>query len=255
MCIGSFLNVVIYRLPRGKSLSNPPSHCPRCNHPIRWYDNVPVFGWILLRGKCRDCKEPISIRYPIVEAFCGCVFGIISLLVIFQNENISIMKTICTVLTLSGLVVTLATAGFIEQEGIPIPSRLFIPIAVPAPVMTYVIQHSFSVPLFVNLIHYFEISNEFIELVIVIINTILCFAVAFFFAKKIVSNNPNIISWIISGILIGLYLNFLGVPVFILFVLLFFFVRKTSLRKSITAHKILSFTTFLGIILMLISSR
>jgi len=74
-CIGSFLNVLVYRLPLRKSLLHPPSHCPACGHPIRWYDNVPVFGWINLRGKCRDCQSPISVRYPCVEGFCGLLFG------------------------------------------------------------------------------------------------------------------------------------------------------------------------------------
>jgi leader peptidase (prepilin peptidase)/N-methyltransferase len=65
--IGSFLNVVAYRLPRKESLSHPPSHCPRCGAPVKPYDNIPVLSWLLLRGRCRACKEPISIRYPLVE--------------------------------------------------------------------------------------------------------------------------------------------------------------------------------------------
>jgi leader peptidase (prepilin peptidase)/N-methyltransferase len=66
--VGSFMNVVVYRLPRKMSLSRPGSRCPRCEHPIRWHDNVPVLGWIMLRGRCRDCRAPISPRYPLVEA-------------------------------------------------------------------------------------------------------------------------------------------------------------------------------------------
>jgi len=73
-CVGSFLNVVVWRMPRGESLSDPPSHCPKCNTKLKWYDNIPVFGWIKLRGRCRYCKEPISIRYPIVEAVTGSLF-------------------------------------------------------------------------------------------------------------------------------------------------------------------------------------
>jgi leader peptidase (prepilin peptidase)/N-methyltransferase len=65
--LGSFLNVVAYRLPRGMSLSSPGSRCPACGKPIRWYDNVPIFGWLLLRGRCRDCRAAISPRYPMVE--------------------------------------------------------------------------------------------------------------------------------------------------------------------------------------------
>jgi len=64
---GSFMNVVVYRLPRRMSLSRPGSHCPVCEHPIRWYDNLPILGWLALGGRCRDCKSPISVRYPLVE--------------------------------------------------------------------------------------------------------------------------------------------------------------------------------------------
>ncbi|MFM7142678.1 MAG: prepilin peptidase [Alphaproteobacteria bacterium] len=67
-CVGSFLNVVIHRLPLGQSLVSPPSHCPSCGHAIRWYDNVPILGWLFLGGRCRDCGEGISPRYAIVEA-------------------------------------------------------------------------------------------------------------------------------------------------------------------------------------------
>lgn len=72
--IGSFLNVVIYRVPAGLNIAWPGSHCPKCKHAIRWYDNLPVLGWMILRGKCRDCHTAISIRYPIVEALTACVF-------------------------------------------------------------------------------------------------------------------------------------------------------------------------------------
>ena len=64
---GSFLNVVIHRLPRGESVASPGSHCPACGAPIRPYDNVPVLSWLLLRGRCRVCRAPISARYPAVE--------------------------------------------------------------------------------------------------------------------------------------------------------------------------------------------
>src|ERR1700753_403311 len=65
--IGSFLNVVIHRYPREESVVFPPSHCPRCNARIKWYDNVPVLSWLLLGAKCRNCRGPISIRSPLIE--------------------------------------------------------------------------------------------------------------------------------------------------------------------------------------------
>jgi leader peptidase (prepilin peptidase)/N-methyltransferase len=74
LAIGSFLNVVAHRVPEGHSVVSPPSACPKCGTRIRNRDNVPVLGWILLRGRCRDCDEPISIRYPMVEAATGLAF-------------------------------------------------------------------------------------------------------------------------------------------------------------------------------------
>lgn len=67
LCVGSFLNVVIYRVPNGMSIAWPPSHCPKCNYKLKWYDNIPVLSYIILGGKCRSCKQPISIRYTLVE--------------------------------------------------------------------------------------------------------------------------------------------------------------------------------------------
>ena len=67
LVLGSFLNVCIFRLPHGASIVRPGSHCPLCKHPIRWYDNIPVLSYILLRGRCRDCGERISLIYPVVE--------------------------------------------------------------------------------------------------------------------------------------------------------------------------------------------
>ena len=73
-CVGSFLNVVVWRLPRDESIVSPPSHCPKCQTPLAWRDNIPVFGWILLRGKCRYCAQPISPRYPVIEFITGATF-------------------------------------------------------------------------------------------------------------------------------------------------------------------------------------
>ncbi len=78
LVIGSFLNVVVYRVPNGMSVSHPASACPNCNSEIRAYDNVPVLSWFVLRGKCRDCRTPISGRYPIVEAATGAFFLIVA---------------------------------------------------------------------------------------------------------------------------------------------------------------------------------
>jgi len=73
-CIGSFLNVVVWRVPRGESIARPPSHCPKCGSPIRWWQNIPILSWLALRGKCANCREPISPRYILVEALVGVLF-------------------------------------------------------------------------------------------------------------------------------------------------------------------------------------
>lgn len=78
LLIGSFLNVVIYRVPIGKSIVTPPSACPNCGHVIAWYDNIPVISWLVLRGKCRNCANPISARYPLVELGTGVLFALVA---------------------------------------------------------------------------------------------------------------------------------------------------------------------------------
>jgi len=78
LLVGSFLNVVVWRVPRGESVVSPPSACPRCGARIAWYDNLPVVSWLVLRGRCRRCHEPISVRYPLVEAGTGILFGLVA---------------------------------------------------------------------------------------------------------------------------------------------------------------------------------
>ena len=78
LVIGSFLNVVAYRLPRGESLVAPGSHCPGCDTPIRPWDNVPLLSWLFLRGRCRSCGQRISPRYPMVELLTGVLFAVVA---------------------------------------------------------------------------------------------------------------------------------------------------------------------------------
>ncbi|MCL6465225.1 MAG: prepilin peptidase [candidate division WOR-3 bacterium] len=74
LVFGSFFNVCIWRIPRGESINYPPSRCPRCGKRIRFYDNIPVVSFLILRGRCRDCGKPIAIRYPLVELLSGLLF-------------------------------------------------------------------------------------------------------------------------------------------------------------------------------------
>lgn len=82
-CFGSFLNVVIWRVPEKMSLSSPPSHCPKCGSPVRWFDNIPIFSWFILKGKCRSCHAPISFRYPMVEGMSCLVAFLVGVGILF----------------------------------------------------------------------------------------------------------------------------------------------------------------------------
>ncbi|MCC5622234.1 A24 family peptidase [Nostoc sp. CHAB 5715] len=86
--IGSFINVIVYRLPAGLSILWPPSRCPHCLNQLKAYDNVPVFGWISLRGRCRYCKNKIAVRYPVVEGVTGIIFLLVFL--VFQVSTLTI---------------------------------------------------------------------------------------------------------------------------------------------------------------------
>ena len=94
LAIGSFLNVVVHRVPRGASIVSPPSACPRCGTPIRPRDNVPVLGWLLLRGRCRDCGEPISRRYPLVEAATGVAFALVTVFALTGDRTPAVLPAL-----------------------------------------------------------------------------------------------------------------------------------------------------------------
>jgi leader peptidase (prepilin peptidase) / N-methyltransferase len=126
LCLGSFLNVVAYRLPAGLSLVSPPSACPGCGVPIRPYDNVPVLSWLVLGGHCRSCERPISPRYPLTEALTGALFAAV---VIARGAN----RT-----TWLGLIFVAALVAItrIDLEHQIIPNRILAPLAVAALVLT-----------------------------------------------------------------------------------------------------------------------
>jgi leader peptidase (prepilin peptidase)/N-methyltransferase len=89
ICIGSFLNVLIYRIPKGENIAFPPSHCPKCNAKLKPWHNIPIISYILLKGKCAYCREKISIRYPIVEILTG-----ILAVLVYKKMRIDIYSTI-----------------------------------------------------------------------------------------------------------------------------------------------------------------
>ncbi len=123
LCVGSFLNVVIYRLPAGLSIKDPPrSFCPRCHHLIRWHDNLPVLSWLMLGGRCRDCGVCISVQYPLIEAITGLVFVLVYHLLFFVGARVGVpVPLLPQDLTL--LLVWLAlAAGMIACAGMDIVS-------------------------------------------------------------------------------------------------------------------------------------
>ncbi len=118
--IGSFLNVVAYRLPRSKSLVTPGSQCPGCDTPIKPYDNVPVLGWLLLRGRCRTCRTAISPRYPAVEALTAALAVAVILV-----EHSTVDKVLGLVLV--GILVPIALIDLDHQI---IPNKITAPAAI-----------------------------------------------------------------------------------------------------------------------------
>jgi leader peptidase (prepilin peptidase) / N-methyltransferase len=101
--IGSFLNVVIHRLPRGESLVHPRSRCPGCGTQIAGYDNVPILSWLALRGRCRHCGEPISPRYPVVELLTAVVFAAVVLVRGFDDDLILELPFVAALIALAGI--------------------------------------------------------------------------------------------------------------------------------------------------------
>lgn len=118
--IGSFLNVVAYRLPRGESLSTPPSHCPACGHRVRFRDNIPVVSWLVLRGRCRDCGAPISARYPLVELSTALLFAAV---VVAADADSSVWLGFA-------LVALVVSVALIDLDHRIVPNRILLPAAV-----------------------------------------------------------------------------------------------------------------------------
>ena len=130
LMVGSFLNVCIGRLPAGQSIVSPPSRCPRCNTPIAWFDNVPVLSYLILGGKCRKCRAPISLRYPLIEittSVCFVLQGLVhgddppllvsrlvltALLIALFGTDLETMR-LPNVLTLPGIVMGLVSSLFL----------------------------------------------------------------------------------------------------------------------------------------------
>ncbi len=115
--VGSFLNVCIYRIPEGLSIIRPPSSCPKCGGAIRLYDNIPILSWLVLKGRCRDCREPISPRYLVVEVLTGLLS-----FVLFLNFDFSLKFLAAFIFCCALLVIT-----FIDLDHQIIPDSITLP--------------------------------------------------------------------------------------------------------------------------------
>lgn len=134
-CFGSLMNVIVYRWPAGMSILFPNSRCPRCEHPIRLYDNIPVISWIVLSGRCRDCGSRIPVRYPGVEALVALVFGAIALIEIYSgganlpqlrgNGTIDMATVWQTAAYHAFLFCALICIALIQYDGQRVPWKLF----------------------------------------------------------------------------------------------------------------------------------
>src|ERR1035437_2178132 len=117
MIVGSFLNVCICRMPKDESIVSPPSHCPHCSYQIRWYDNIPLLSYLLLRGKCRGCGSHISLEYPLVELLNG-----ILTLILFLRFGLTLDFAALFLLCSALVVIT-----FIDIEHQIIPDEISLP--------------------------------------------------------------------------------------------------------------------------------
>jgi len=120
LVVGSFLNVVAYRLPRGESLAFPGSRCTSCGQAVKPWDNVPVLSWLLLRGRCRSCGERISPRYPLVEMVTGAVFTVVALALSFDADLIVLLP----------FAAVLVAVAAIDLEHRIVPNKIVLPAAI-----------------------------------------------------------------------------------------------------------------------------
>jgi leader peptidase (prepilin peptidase) / N-methyltransferase len=129
--IGSFLNVVIYRVPIKRSIVSPPSACPHCGTHIAWYDNIPVISWIILRGKCRNCADPISVRYPLVELGTAIFFVLVSLVfgpaILAASSSVGILAASLALVAFLYLASISVTLTLIDIDTHTLPNAIVLP--------------------------------------------------------------------------------------------------------------------------------
>ena len=225
-CIGSFINVVIHRLPLNQSIVYPSSSCPKCNTKIKWFDNLPIISWFLLRGKCRNCKSKIAFSYPIIElftAFLVCL-NFYSQPTIYSQQPIYI-----TILFGSIFSTTLLTLAILDFKYFWLPRILTVG----------GLFAGITASLYVDLINDFYQFNY-------LINTLLAsfFGFAFFYLLSLIGkkifNKPVIGggdsklsaligSWLgIHGLFISIWLSFISAGIFVILGLMFKKIKRNQ---------------------------
>lgn len=131
--LGSFFNVCIWRIPRKESIVKPPSHCPSCDNLIKWYDNIPIISYIFLAGKCRKCREKISIRYPAVEFLTGILFSLSFLIYGYQMYILFVFVFISFMIIMS----------FIDIDHYLLPDRFTLTL-IPLGILSILVRKDFN---------------------------------------------------------------------------------------------------------------
>ena len=223
LLIGSFLNVVVWRLPRGESLSHPGSACPKCGHAIRWWDNIPVVSWLVLRAKCRDCGEPISGRYPAVELSTGVFFAGVAVWVL--NGGLKITSDLAVIISTASFLylaaITVALA-LIDLDVHKLPNKIVLP--------AYIVG-------FVTLAGSSLLEGDYGQILRAVVSAAILFA-AYFIMAIVRPGGMGFGDVKLAGVL-GLYLGWLGwgelaVGAFAAFVLGGFFSIVLILLRKVT---------------------
>lgn len=188
--IGSFLNVLVYRLPAGMSIVKPGSHCFSCNEPIKWYDNIPILSYLILRGKCRHCGAKFSCQYCLVELFTGCFY-----LLTYLRFRYSI-TTILVCLLASCLI----ALSLIDWKYFIIPDSLNIAILVIAIVSMFVKEDIFKV----------AITTKLLTLAFTFVGILLIYIVEKI-VKKDIMGWGDIKLFTVTGLFCGYQLALIGV--------------------------------------------
>lgn len=210
--IGSFLNVLIYRLPNNMSIITPPSHCTTCNARVKWYDNIPILSYLILRGKCRSCKTHFSARYCLVELFTACLY--VLTYIKFRQSLITIIMMI----TLSMLIVIF----FIDLEHFIIPDSMLIVILIMGVLSCFIKSENFDI-------------SHFDKLLGIVLSIIIWLVIALFekITKKELMGFGDIKLFFVMGLLLGIKLLFLGIFVSAVIALIVEVIFNRNKRKVI----------------------